>query len=135
MVGIVSYGAYIPYARIDRNMIYQFWGGFPIPGERSVACFDEDSLTMAVEASIDCLKGTDSKTIDGLYFATTTSPYKQNLCSSIMSFIVRYLPGGHQRRQTQQFAFFVLCQEIRTRHALPLRIPFRPQRRHVIQIG
>ena len=85
MAGIVSYGAYVPYARIDRDVLYKFWGGFPIPGERSVACFDEDSLTMAVEAGIDCLTGIDPRSVDGLYFATTTSPYKQNLCSSIMA--------------------------------------------------
>ena len=85
MAGIISYGAYIPFARMEREVFYKFWGGFAMPGERAVACFDEDSLTMAMESAIDCMQGTDPKTVDGLFFATTTSPYKQRLCSSIMA--------------------------------------------------
>lgn len=85
MAGIVSYGAYIPFSRMKRQVFSDFWGGFPMPGERAVAGFDEDSLTMAVESGMDCMKGTDPKTVDGLFFATTTSPYKQWLCSSIMA--------------------------------------------------
>jgi len=41
-----------------------------------VANFDEDTITMAVAAGMDCLNGVDRKKVDGLYFATTTSPYK-----------------------------------------------------------
>jgi 3-hydroxy-3-methylglutaryl CoA synthase len=48
-----------------------------LPGERSIANYDEDSVTMAVAAARDCLKGIDKEKIDGLYIATTTSPYKQ----------------------------------------------------------
>jgi len=43
-------------------------------GERSVAGYDEDSLTMAVEAGIDCLGELECHDIDGLFLATTTSP-------------------------------------------------------------
>jgi len=85
MVGIKSYGAYIPLHRMPRDVFYKEWGGAPIPGERSVANFDEDSVTMAVESAIDCLKGFDPQKIDGLFFATTTSPFKEKLCSSIMA--------------------------------------------------
>ena len=85
MVGIRSYGAYIPLGRMERDVFYRFWGGFPIPGERAVASFDEDSVTMATEAAIDCMRGLDPQLVDGLFFATTTSPYKQKLCSSIMA--------------------------------------------------
>lgn len=28
MVGIISYGAYIPFARMQREIFYKFWGGF-----------------------------------------------------------------------------------------------------------
>jgi hydroxymethylglutaryl-CoA synthase len=84
MPGVISYGAYIPYARMGRDACYKFWGGFPMPGEKAVASFDEDSVTMAMESAIDCMKGIEPKTVDGLFFATTTSPYKQRLCSSIM---------------------------------------------------
>ena len=85
MAGIISYGAYIPYARIERGVYSKFWGGFAMPGERTAASFDEDSLTMAVESAIDCMTGTDPRTVDGLFFATTTAPYKLRLCSSIIS--------------------------------------------------
>lgn len=85
MVGITSYGAYIPWHRIDRQNFVKAWGGFAIPGEKAVAGYDEDSLTMAVEAAIDCLRDIDSHTVDGLFFATTTSPYKEKQCSALMA--------------------------------------------------
>jgi len=85
MVGITSYGAYIPWHRIDRQKFVNAWGGFAIPGEKAVAGYDEDSLTIAVEAAIDCLRDIDSHTVDGLYFATTTSPYKEKQCSALMA--------------------------------------------------
>jgi hypothetical protein len=37
MVGIRSYGAYIPLGRMERDVFYRFWGGFPIPGERATS--------------------------------------------------------------------------------------------------
>ena len=85
MVGITSYGAYIPLHRIERDAFYKEWGGMPIPGERSMATFDEDSVTIAMESAIDCMKGLDPKKVDGLFFATTTSPYKEKLIASIMA--------------------------------------------------
>ena len=77
--GITSYGAYIPYHRMGRETLHNAWGGFPVPGEKAVASFDEDSITMAVEAAIDCLGNIDRGSIDGLFFATTTSPYTEKL--------------------------------------------------------
>ena len=81
MTGITSYGAYIPLHRIDRMNIYMAMGWLNpasiLPGEKAVANYDEDSLTMAVAAGIDCLNGIDRKEIDGLYFATTTPPYEE----------------------------------------------------------
>ena len=44
-------------------------------GERSMCNWDEDSLTMAVAASRDCLTGIDKSGIDGLYLASTTLPF------------------------------------------------------------
>ena len=84
-VGITSYGAYVPLHRMAREIFYKSWGGAKMPGERSICSFDEDSVTMAMESAIDCLTGTDSKTIDGLFFATTTATYKERLCASILA--------------------------------------------------
>jgi hydroxymethylglutaryl-CoA synthase len=84
MAGIVSYGAYIPLYRISRAEFSRAWGGFAVPGETAVASYDEDSITMAMEAATDCLKGIDPKSVDALFFATTTSPYKERSGSSIL---------------------------------------------------
>ena len=85
MVGIASYGAHIPWHRMERGLLANAWGGFAIPGEKAVANFDEDSLTMAVEAARDCLTGLDSHRVDGLFFASTTSPYKEKQCSATIA--------------------------------------------------
>ena len=50
-----------------------------------MANFDEDSVSMAVAAGIDCLKGRDRDAIDGLLFASTTPPYAEKQCASIIA--------------------------------------------------
>ena len=83
--GIVSYGAYIPMYRLGSATPTQVWGGAKTPGERAVANWDEYSLTMGIESIIDCLGSTDRELIDGLYFATTTPPYREKQSASIMA--------------------------------------------------
>ena len=83
--GIISYGAYIPIYRLSREEIARVWGSRPITGEKAVANCDEDSLTMGVAAAIDCLTGVDPKTVDGLYFASTTAPYREKQSASIIA--------------------------------------------------
>ncbi|MDO8723852.1 MAG: 3-oxoacyl-[acyl-carrier-protein] synthase III C-terminal domain-containing protein [Syntrophales bacterium] len=89
MVGITSYGAYIPRYRIDRGIVYKAMGwlnpGTFMAGEKAVANFDEDSITMAAAAGIDCLQGMDRLKMDALYFATTTSPYKERQSAEIIA--------------------------------------------------
>jgi 3-hydroxy-3-methylglutaryl CoA synthase len=89
MVGIVSYGGYIPWYRINRGILYSAMGWLNpasfLPGEKSVINYDEDSITMAVAASMDCLTEIDRKNIDCLFFATTTSPYKERQDAGIIS--------------------------------------------------
>jgi len=80
MVGIISYGAYVPLYRLSREAIAR--GG---RGEKAICNFDEDSVTMAAAAAIDCLTGVDRETVDSLYFATTTSPYKEKLGAVIVA--------------------------------------------------
>ena len=50
-----------------------------------MANFDEDSVSMAVAAAIDCLNGREREEIDGLLFATTTPPYAEKQCASIIA--------------------------------------------------
>jgi len=86
MAGIASYGAYIPLYRLNRPDIKAAWDSMlPIPGEKAVASYDEDSITMAVAAGRDCLKGMDPKKVDRLYFASTTSPYKEKQAASVVA--------------------------------------------------
>src|SRR5512143_682085 len=92
MAGVVSYGAYIPYYRLSRAEIDRAWGRPPSPGERAIANYDEDSLTMAVAAARDCLKGFNPGDIDGLYFASTTAPYKEKQTAATIATVLG-LPG------------------------------------------
>jgi|GEM_PF-3453600 len=57
MAGILSCGAYIPVWRLARDTIAEAWGSTSIGGERSVTNHDEDTITMATEATIECLAG------------------------------------------------------------------------------
>ena len=81
MVGITAYGGYVPRLRLSRKAIAaaNAWSNPGLAGlgkfERSMCNWDEDSLTMAVEASRDCLNGTDRKAVDALVFASTTAPF------------------------------------------------------------
>jgi hydroxymethylglutaryl-CoA synthase len=88
MVGITSYGAYVPIHRISRSEIAKFWGAPAGPGEKAVANYDEDSLTMAFAAAVDCLKGIDRQGIDRLYFASTTSPYKEKQAAALIATVL-----------------------------------------------
>ncbi len=81
MIGIVSYGGYIPKLRLNRMSIYQTMGWFApavvlvAQGERSFCNWDEDSLTMAVSASQDCLRDLDRSAVHGVYLCSTSLPF------------------------------------------------------------
>jgi hydroxymethylglutaryl-CoA synthase len=84
MSGIVSIGAYVPRYRLNVAEISQFWHTRWTNGEKAVAGYDEDSITMAVAATLDCLRA-GIRDIDGLYFATTTNPYKEKQGAAIIA--------------------------------------------------
>src|SRR5437762_7606894 len=88
MSGITSFGAYIPFYRLAHKEIARAWGGRAGEGERAVANVDEDSITLAVEAVRDLLAGREGKEVDGLMFASTTSPYKEKQASSLIATVV-----------------------------------------------
>ncbi len=85
MTGITSYGAYIPYYRLPRSVISKAWGRAGGRGEKAVANYDEDTITMSIAAGMDCLKGIDPKTVDALFMATTNAPYKERQNSTIVA--------------------------------------------------
>ena len=63
MVGISSFGGYIPRFRLNRMLVFGAMGWLnPVNitnarGEKAVGNFDEDSITMAVAAGMDCMMG------------------------------------------------------------------------------
>ena len=69
--GIVRYGSYVPYFRLTRAAI---GAG---KGERAVASFDEDAVSMAVEAARDAVRG--GVAVEALLFATLSPPYAEKL--------------------------------------------------------
>jgi 3-hydroxy-3-methylglutaryl CoA synthase len=83
MVGITSIAAYVPVYRLIRDEIAKFWGIRSLGGEKTVGRYDEDSVTMAVTATLDCMK--NGKRIDGLLFATTTPPYREKQSATIIA--------------------------------------------------
>lgn len=90
MIGVTSFGGYIPRLRLNRMSIYQHMGWFApaivmvAQGERSFCNWDEDSLTMAVAAARDCLIGMDKSAVDGLYLCSTTLPFADRLNAGIV---------------------------------------------------
>lgn len=74
MSGIVRYGSYVPFNRIQRSAI-----GFG-RGERAAASYDEDSASMAVEASREALRELpEGAEVDTIAFASTSAPYFEKL--------------------------------------------------------
>ncbi|MCH7621066.1 MAG: hydroxymethylglutaryl-CoA synthase family protein [Chloroflexi bacterium] len=80
LAGIAAYGAYVPKYRLGGETL-----GWNSDQERAVANFDEDSVTMAVAAGRDCLRGLDRGEIDGLIFASTTPAYAEKQCAAIVA--------------------------------------------------
>src|SRR5208337_1536878 len=76
--------AYVPAYRLSRDEISRAWKTKSLGGEKTVAGYDEDSITMAVGAALECMKGNE-KRIDGLFFASTTSPYKEKQAAAIIA--------------------------------------------------
>jgi hydroxymethylglutaryl-CoA synthase len=91
MVGIISCGGYVPRYRLNRGLIYKAMGWMNpanianAKGEKAVANFDEDSITMAVAAGSDSLKGFDRSKVGGVFFASTSMPYKERLNAGIVT--------------------------------------------------
>src|SRR5689334_22673123 len=82
MVGITAYGAYVPMLRLPLAMIGGGKAGGP---EKAVANWDEDAVTMAVAAAIDCLRGVDRASVDAVLFASTSYPFKEKQAAALIA--------------------------------------------------
>jgi 3-hydroxy-3-methylglutaryl CoA synthase len=88
MAAITSCSVYIPVWRLGRDEIARATGFQSLGGERSVACWDEDSITMAVEAA----RGIEENP-DALLFASTSSPFKVKQAASLIATALDLNPG------------------------------------------
>ena len=88
--GILSLGAYIPRNRLQRGAIHAtnkwFAGGLGglAKGEKAIANWDEDSVTMALEAARDALEGFDRTNLATVTLASTTLPFADRLNAGIV---------------------------------------------------
>jgi hydroxymethylglutaryl-CoA synthase len=73
--GIVSWGVYLPYWRLDRGAIGAAFGTAPGKGTRAVASYDEDTTTLGVEAARRALDFAGVPTPADLYFSTPAPAY------------------------------------------------------------
>ncbi len=103
MVGIVSYGAYIPRWRIKAEEIAKVWGqdadtykeGLMVE-EKSTPSLDEDTVTLAVEASRNCLKrapAVNPKEIGAIYVGSESHPYAVKPSATIVAEAVGATPS------------------------------------------
>jgi len=89
--GILAHGAYLPRLRLTRKAIADANGWFnpalksQAKGERSMCNWDEDVVTMAVEAARDALVERDRSSIAAVHFASTTFPFLDRLHAGIVS--------------------------------------------------
>ena len=76
MSGIVAYGTYIPYFRLQRSAISAALGTGGGRGTRAVASYDEDTTSLGVEAARRALRSApDGASAGAVYFATSTPAY------------------------------------------------------------
>lgn len=93
-VSIQGYGVYIPKYRLKVEEVAQVWGknsqqvekslGLK---EKSIAAFDEDTVTMAYEAVVNAIQRADVKPqdIDVLFTGSESHPYAVNPTSTIVA--------------------------------------------------
>lgn len=97
--GILSFGAYLPRARLQRKAVYAANAWFApalrglAKGERATCNWDEDPITMGVEAARDCLVGIDRSTVSQLVLASTTHPFDDRLNAGVLANALQ-LPGA-----------------------------------------
>jgi len=97
MIGIISYGTYIPRYRIKPTDIATAWGKEAPEVERSlgvfekaVAAIDEDAITLAIEAASRALTSgqINPQTIGGITVGSESHPYAVKPSSTVVAQIL-----------------------------------------------
>ena len=95
MVAISAVGGYIPRLRLDRQAVVAANGWFNPAlralgrSERAICNWDEDPITMAVEAARQCLGDRQRDDIAAVYFASTSAPFDDRQNAGIISEVLR----------------------------------------------
>ncbi len=90
-IGLTAFGGYVPRLRLARQAIAEANAWFNpgikglAKGERSICNWDEDSLTMAVEAARDCLGREGAQAVTGVTLASTTLPFEDRQNAGILA--------------------------------------------------
>ncbi len=101
--GITGYGAHVPRLRIERAAIAAAhrWMAPGLraqaAGQRAHCSWDEDSVTMAVEAARDALAGQPlghAATLQGLTFVSATPPCAELQCGAIVADALALAPAA-----------------------------------------
>ena len=95
-VGIIGFGAYVPRLRLNRQAVAEANAWFAphflgkVSGSRAMANWDEDSVTMAVAAARDCMRGIGAVgPVCNLLLASSTLPFVERLNSGIAAEALR----------------------------------------------
>ena len=97
--GITRFGGYVPRLRLDRAVIAEAhrWMAPGLrgaaKGSRAFLSWDEDIVTMAVEAGRDCLNGLDPAAFKALRLASTRFPYADLQHSALVAGALRLEAG------------------------------------------
>src|SRR5260221_1593808 len=94
-IGIKTYGAFVPQLRMAKAAIADAHA-WALPnlkalarGERALCSWDEDAITMAVQASRQCIAAAPSARVTGLKLASTTAPFADLQNATIVSAALR----------------------------------------------
>ena len=97
-VGIIGYGAYIPRFRLPASEVSKIWtdgeGGLPIK-EKSVPGYDEDVVTMSIEAARNALirSQISPSEIRAVWVGSESHPYAVKPSSTIVAEAIGAVPN------------------------------------------
>ena len=115
--GILRYGAYVPMRRLQRKAMVAanswFNGSLKSQGkgERAMANWDEDSVTMAVAAARDCLGDFARDQLSAVHLASTTLPFADRLNAGIVAGALNLAENvaGHDHSASQRAGLSALA--------------------------
>ncbi|MFO1167611.1 MAG: OB-fold domain-containing protein [Rhodoblastus sp.] len=115
--GILRYGAYVPMRRLQRKAMVaaNSWFNSALKsqgkGERAMANWDEDSVTMAVAAARDCLGDFDRGQLGAVHLASTTLPFADRLNAGIVAGALNLAESvaGHDHSASQRAGLSALA--------------------------